>query len=76
MTTELHRRLMHVAFELQQRGDGDLATWIQKHIADEQGAAKKRPSRRGVKVKLTRSRGTAVLPLTMVNEALKEAECE
>ena len=76
MATELHLRLMRVAFELQGRGDDDLAAWIQKWIAYEQREARKRPSRRGVKVRLARSRGTTILPLTMVNEALREAECE
>jgi hypothetical protein len=76
MTTELHRELMFLAHELNKRGDSHLATWIQKHIAAEQAAAKRRPSKRGIKVRLASTGQSAVLPLVTVNEALREAECE
>jgi hypothetical protein len=72
VATELHQRLMALALELQGRGDVELAAWIQKHVAGEQREAKKRPSRRGVRVRLARARGTAVLPLAVVNEALRQ----
>jgi len=74
MTTELHRELMVLAVELMRRGDSHLATWIQKHIAAEQAAAKRRPTLRGVKVRLASTGQSAVLPLVTVNEALKETE--
>jgi hypothetical protein len=74
MTTELHRRLMALAVELMRRGDQDLAAWIQKWIAHEQREARKRPERRGMKVRLASTGQTAVLPLVRVNEALREAE--
>jgi len=74
MTTELHRQLMALAFELTERGDEHLAAWIQKWIAHEQRESKKRPHRRGVKVRLTSTGRPAVLPKVMVNEALREAE--
>lgn len=76
VATELHLRLMRVAFDLQKRGEEDLAAWIQKHIADEQRAASRRPSRRGMKVRLARSGGPAFLPETAVKEALREADRE
>jgi len=76
VATELHRRLMALALELTRRGDEDLAAWIQKHVAEEQRAAKRRPERRGVKVRLASSGQRAVLPLAMVNEALRETEGE
>jgi hypothetical protein len=74
MTTELHRRLMALALELTHQGDEDLAAWIQKWIAHEQRESKKQPKRRGVKVRLASTGQSAVLPLVMVNKALKEAE--
>jgi len=76
VATELHRRLMALALELTKRGDEHLAAWVQKHIAEEQSAAKRRPSKRGVKVRLATTGRSAVLPLVAVNEALKETEWE
>jgi len=74
VTSELHCQLMVLAVELTRRGDQHLAAWIQKWIAHEQREAKKRPERRGVKVRLTSTGRPAVLPKVMVNEALEEAE--
>jgi hypothetical protein len=65
---------MALAVELTRRGDQDLAAWIQKWIAHELQESKKRPHRRGVKVRLASTGQSAVLPQVMVNEALKEAE--
>ena len=76
MTTKIHSELMLLAHELNKRGDSHLATWIQKHIAGEQAAAKRRPKIRGMKVKLASTGQSAVLPLVTVNEALREAESE
>ena len=76
MAIELHRRLMVLALELTKRGDEHLAAWIQKHIAEEQRAAKRRPSKRRVKVRLASTERSAVLPLVAVSEALKETEGE
>jgi hypothetical protein len=76
MATDLHTRLMAVALELTRQGDQDLAAWIQKWIAHEQRESKKRPRRRGMKVRLAATGRPAVLPLVRVNEALKEAENE
>ncbi len=76
MTAELHRQLMALALELTKRGDEHLATWVQKHITEEQRAAKRQPSRQVVKVRLASTGRPAVLPLVTVNEALRETECE
>ena len=37
----LHQRFSAVAQDLRNRGEEDLATWIQKHIAAEQRVARK-----------------------------------
>jgi hypothetical protein len=72
MTTQLHQRLMALALELQQRGDADLSTWIQKWIAHEQTAAKRRRGERRTRVRLSGSGSTAWVPERLVKEAQEE----
>jgi hypothetical protein len=69
VTTELHRRLMALAFEVQQRGEADLAGWIQKWIAYEQTQGKRRRGERKKKVRLGRSGQWAWLPERVVKAA-------
>jgi hypothetical protein len=65
---------MALAYELQERGDSDLATWIQRHVAVEQRTGKRRRGERRTRVRMARSGGTAWVPEHLVKEAESKGE--
>ena len=70
--TNLHRRLSVIAQELRERGEEDLCQWVQKHIADEQRAAKRPRGEAKKKATLKASGAVIWVPARMIEESKEE----
>ena len=70
--TSLHLRVSTLAQELRERGEEDLCQWIQKHIANEQQAARRPRGEAKKKVKMKASGAVIWVPARMIEESKEE----
>ena len=72
MTKKRQMRLMIWAKRMADEGDEDCAWWVQKHIADEQRAARRPRGEAKKKVKMKASGAVIWVPARMIEESKEE----